>query len=97
MTPSSAPPSRATPQRTQRLREVRARLGLTASPHAAGSLLDGLDSLPRRMRRITARRASWRCGSPAIRRSSVVRYPGYSGLISFDVDDPRAVETATRA
>jgi cystathionine gamma-synthase len=25
-----------------------------------------------------------------------VRYPGYSGLISFDVADPRAVETATR-
>jgi cystathionine gamma-synthase len=25
-----------------------------------------------------------------------VRYPGYSGLISFDVADPRAVETRTR-
>ena len=24
-----------------------------------------------------------------------VRYPGFSGLISFDVEDPRAVETAT--
>ena len=26
----------------------------------------------------------------------LVRYPGYSGLISFDVADPRAVETRTR-
>ena len=25
-----------------------------------------------------------------------VRYPGFSGLISFDVADPRAVETRTR-
>ena len=26
----------------------------------------------------------------------LVRYPGYSGLISFDVADPRRVETRTR-
>jgi cystathionine gamma-synthase len=25
-----------------------------------------------------------------------VRYPGFSGLLSFDVADPRAVETSTR-
>jgi cystathionine gamma-synthase len=25
-----------------------------------------------------------------------VRYPGYSGVISFDVADPRAVETRTK-
>jgi cystathionine gamma-synthase len=25
-----------------------------------------------------------------------VRYPGISGLLSFDVDDPRRVETSTR-
>ena len=30
---------------------------------------------------------------PAVDR---VRYPGFSGLISFDVADPRAVETRTR-
>jgi cystathionine gamma-synthase len=84
------------PPLTQRLREVRTRMGLTASPHAAGSLLDGLDSLERRMTRITgsatelARRLA---GHPAV---GVVRYPGFSGLISFDVADPRAVETATR-
>lgn len=84
------------PTRTRRLHEIRTRLGLTASPHAAGSLLDGLDSLPRRMQRITATASELarRLGDhPAV---SVVRYPGYSGLVSFDVADPRAVETSTR-
>jgi cystathionine gamma-synthase len=84
------------PVRTQRLREVRTRTGITASPHSAGALLEGLDSLPRRMARITAtatelaRRLD---GHPGV---GLVRYPGYSGLISFDVADPRAVEIATR-
>src|SRR6478735_3322016 len=27
---------------------------------------------------------------------STVRYPGFSGVISFDVEDPRAVETSTK-
>jgi cystathionine gamma-synthase len=27
---------------------------------------------------------------------SLLRYPGFSGLISFDVEDPRAVETSTK-
>jgi len=83
------------PETTQRLRELRTRSGITASAHAAGALLRGLESLPRRMERITAtagelaRRLE---AHPAVLR---VRYPGYSGLISFDVDDPRGVETAT--
>ena len=69
---------------------------MIASPHSAGSLLAGLDSLPRRMRRITgtatelARRLA---DHPAVEH---VRYPGYSGLISFDVAEPREVETRTR-
>jgi cystathionine gamma-synthase len=84
------------PEQTTRLRELRTRTGIVASPDAAGSLLRGLDSLERRMRAITetaselARRLA---GHPAVGR---VRYPGFSGLISFDVDDPRAVETSTR-
>jgi cystathionine gamma-synthase len=32
-------------------------------------------------------------GHPAV---GIVRYPGYSGLISFDVTDPRTVETSTK-
>ncbi len=84
------------PVRTDALRTVRTLTGSNASPHAAGALLTGLDSLSRRMRRITetateiARRLE---EHPAVER---VRYPGYSGLISFDVADPLAVETATR-
>ena len=48
------------------------------------------------MRRITATStelARRLADHPTVER---VRYPGYSGLISFDVPDPRAVETRTR-
>jgi cystathionine gamma-synthase len=84
------------PELTARLREVRGRTGITASPDAAASLLRGLGSLTDRMRRITATAtdlAARLAAHPAVDR---VRYPGYSGLISFDVADPRAVETRTR-
>ncbi len=84
------------PALTERLRATRARTGITASPHSAGSLLEGLDSLPRRMTRIsaTAGELARRLGGhPAVEH---VRYPGYSGLISFEVAEPRSVETATR-
>jgi cystathionine gamma-synthase len=82
---------------TERLRRTRTQTGITAAPDAAHALLEGLTTLERRMRRHTesateiARRLA---GHPAVER---VRYPGFSGLISFDVaGDPRAVETATR-
>lgn len=85
------------PARAARLREIRTRLGLTASPDAAGSLLRGLETLETRMRRHTetatelARRLA---GHPRVLR---VRYPGFGGVVSFDVDgDPIPVETATR-
>jgi len=84
------------PEKTARLRAVRSCLGNVSAPHAAQRLLRGLDSLERRMRRITetatelARRLD---EHPAV---ELVRYPGFSGLISFDVADPRAVETSTR-
>jgi cystathionine gamma-synthase len=84
------------PAHTDALRTIRTRTGAIGSPDAAGSLLRGLDSLTRRMRRVTetatelARRLD---EHPAV---ELVRYPGYSGLISFDVADPRAVETGTR-
>ena len=84
------------PEKTARLREVRARAGITAAPDAAGALIEGLDTLESRMRRITetawelARRLA---AHPKVER---VRYPGFSGVISFDVADPRAVETRTK-
>jgi len=83
-------------EQTARLREVRGRAGLQSAPDAAAALLRGLESLEERMSRVTesatelARRLA---AHPAVER---VRYPGFSGVISFDVADPRPVETRTR-
>lgn len=81
----------------ERLRELRTRIGLSAAPDAAFALLQGLETLDVRMRRHTetARELARRlAGHPRVLR---VRYPGFAGLISFDVDgDPLPVETATR-
>lgn len=84
------------PATTDRLRGLRGLAGVTAAPDAAAALLRGLETLETRMRRHTetavelSRRLE---GHPAV---TLVRYPGFSGLISFDVDgDPRPVETAT--
>ena len=80
-----------------RLREVRVHVGLSASPDAALSLLKGLATLEVRMHRHTetARELATRLEAhPAV---ELVRYPGFGGLISFDVaGDPLPVETATR-
>ncbi|HET9188407.1 MAG TPA: PLP-dependent transferase [Acidothermaceae bacterium] len=82
---------------TKKLRTLRGLAGTVAAPDAAVSLLRGLETLETRMARHTetatelARRLA---AHPAVER---VRYPGFSGLVSFDVaGDPRAVETATR-
>lgn len=83
------------PERSARLREFRGSAGIVAAPDAAAALVRGLDTLDARMARHTetatelARRLE---AHPAV---SVVRYPGFSGLISFDVADPRRVETST--
>jgi cystathionine gamma-synthase len=84
------------PEKTGRLLELRGRAGLQSAPDAATSLLRGLDTLEQRMRRVTA------SASELARRLTEhdgverVRYPGFSGVISFDVADPRAVETRTK-
>jgi cystathionine gamma-synthase len=83
-------------ERTARLREIRGNTGLTAAPDAAASLLRGLETLPTRMARHTetaAELARRLAAHPAV---ETVRYPGFSGLLAFDVADPRAVETSTR-
>jgi cystathionine gamma-synthase len=83
-------------KRFARLKEVRTRLGLSASPDSALSLLKGLHTLEVRLTRQTetARELARRLeGHPKV---VLVRYPGFGGLISFDVDgDPRPVETGT--
>ena len=83
------------PERSARLREYRGSAGIVSAPDAAEALVLGLDTLDARMARHTetatelARRLD---EHPAV---SIVRYPGFSGLISFDVEDPRGVETST--
>jgi cystathionine gamma-synthase len=75
---------------------MRINAGIAPAPDAAAALLDGLRDLEERMARHTegateiARRLE---AHPAVER---VRYPGFGGVISFDVADPRAVEIATR-
>jgi cystathionine gamma-synthase len=81
---------------TAKLHKLRGVAGIMAAPDAAASLLRGLDSLDERVREQTetATELARRLGEhPAV---SNVRYPGYSGVISFDVADPRAVETRTK-
>ena len=84
------------PETTARLREFRTNAGIPASPDAAAALLAGLADLEERVTRQTATAAELARrleGHPAV---SLVRYPGFGGVISFDVADARAVETATR-
>jgi cystathionine gamma-synthase len=80
-----------------RLKEFRTRSGIVAAPDAAWLLLRGLKTLEVRVARQTetaaelARRLE---AHPAVER---VRYPGFGGLMSFDVaGDARRVETSTR-
>jgi cystathionine gamma-synthase len=83
--------------KTKALYDARMRLGLSASPEAAAALLRGLETLEVRVRRQTetARELARRLGGhPAVLR---VRYPGFGGLVVFDVADDaaRTVETST--
>jgi cystathionine gamma-synthase len=86
------------PAKRDRLHQVRLRLGLSAAPDAAASLLRGLSTLELRVRRqsATATELARRLADhPAV---LAVRHPGFGGLISFDVADDaaRTVETSTR-
>src|SRR5204862_1934216 len=84
------------PELTARLREVRGRAGITASPDGAAALLRGLDSLPERLGKITATATELADRLAAHAAVENVRYPGFGGVISFEVADPRALETGTR-
>ena len=83
----------------ERLRELRTHTGAAAAADVAWLLLRGLETLEVRVARqtATARILAERLrGHPAV---ETVRYPGFGGLLSFDVADAdaaRAVETATR-
>jgi cystathionine gamma-synthase len=83
-----------------RLLEFRTRSGIVAAPDAAWLLLRSLKTLRVRMERITANAqevARRLDAHPAVER---VRYPGFGGLMSFDVaggaEAARRVETSTK-
>ena len=79
------------------LRELRGRTGIVAAPDPCWLLLRSLKTLRLRMERHTASATELarRLDShPAVER---VRYPGFGGLLSFDVrGDAQHVETSVR-
>ncbi len=81
------------------LRQLRGTLGIVAAPDPCWLLLRSLETLEVRVERqsATARELAARLDAhPAVQ---IVRYPGFGGLLSFDVADgdaARGVETATR-
>ena len=78
-----------------RLQETRGRTGITASPEHAWLLARGLHTLEVRMRRHTE--SATEIAARLERHDGVerVRYPGFGGLLSFDVaGDARRVEAS---
>jgi cystathionine gamma-synthase len=78
------------------LKTLRTRSGISPAPDSAWLLSRGLKTLELRVHRQTETAtviAERLRAHPAVQ---TVRYPGISGLISFDVDDPRRVETSTK-
>lgn len=87
------------PEDAARLHELRTRTGIVCQPETAALLHRGLATLEVRLARQTESAtalAGRLAGHPTV---GVVRYPGFGGLLSFDVADgaaARRVETATR-
>jgi len=82
-----------------RLHELRTRTGIVAAPDPCFLLLRGLKTLELRMRRQTDSGAELARRLELHPRVEVVRYPGFGGLLSFDVagaDAARRVETSLR-
>jgi cystathionine gamma-synthase len=87
------------PEDAERLKEFRTHSGIVAAPDPSALLLRGLETLEARVRRQTetATELARRLGEhPGVER---VRYPGFGGLLSFDVagaEAARHVETSLR-
>jgi len=85
------------PATAGRLREFRTRTGIVAAPDAAWLLLRGLKTLEVRVGRQTETAAELARRLEAHPKVELVRYPGFGGMLSFDVaGDAKAVETSTR-
>jgi cystathionine gamma-synthase len=83
----------------ERLREFRGRTGAVAAPDAAWLLLRGLKTLRVRVERQTATAQELARRLAEHPNVATVRYPGFGGMLSFDVEDgsaARRVETSTR-
>jgi cystathionine gamma-synthase len=84
----------------ERLRALRGRLGIVAAPDPAWLLLRSLKTLEVRMERHTANATELARRLEAHDAVELVRYPGFGGLMSFDVaggaEAARAVETGVR-
>ena len=84
------------PATAERLREFRSRSGIVAAPDPAWLLLRGLKTLEVRVRRQTETAMELAGRLQEHPRVEVVRYPGFGGLLSFDVTgDATRVETST--
>ena len=87
------------PAVAEELRTFRGSTGIVAAPDAAWLLLRGLQTLELRVRRQTATAALIAERLRAHPAVQTLRYPGFGGLLSFDVadaDTARKVETSTR-
>jgi cystathionine gamma-synthase len=85
------------PEKAERLREFRSRSGIVAAPDAAWLLLRGLQTLEVRVRRQTETAAELARRLGAHPKVKNVRYPGFGGLLSFDVvGDAVEVESTTK-
>jgi cystathionine gamma-synthase len=88
------------PDDFERLKTLRTRLGIVAAPDPAALLTRSLETLEVRMERHTANATEIARRLEAHRKIERVRYPGFGGLMSFDVegggDAARRVETSVR-
>ncbi len=84
------------PETAALLREFRSRSGIVAAPDPAWLLLRGLKTLEVRVRRQTETATELARRLAGHTQVETVRYPGFGGLVSFDVADARKVETSTR-
>ncbi len=82
------------PERTAALQRARTLYGGAASADTAYALLRGLDTLEARVRQQTSSATELAARLAAHPAVTTVRYPGFGGVISFDVPNPRTVETS---
>jgi cystathionine gamma-synthase len=87
------------PETAARVREFRSRTGAVAAPDVAWLLLRGLATLDVRVMRQTESAGALAARLAAHPAVETVRYPGFGGLLSFDVadaDTARRVESSTQ-